>query len=239
MEPLVTLPSSRGPVPLNPRKILALGLNYHEHIQESASVRVRGFDPVAPEEPMVFPKAPSALVGDGEAIRLPAILDEYRYPDERTDYEGELALVISRTGYCIREEYALDYVLGYMCANDVSQRNIQNGDRAGWFRGKSFDTFLPVGPRLVYPEEVGDPHALRLQTRKNGVVVQDASTARMIVSIPRMISWISRNFTLYPGDILLTGTPAGVGPVTHNDEIAVEIEGIGVLSNRVIDPRRG
>jgi 2-keto-4-pentenoate hydratase/2-oxohepta-3-ene-1,7-dioic acid hydratase in catechol pathway len=239
MNAMFELASSRGPWAVAPQKILALGLNYHDHIKESVSIQVSGMDATEPPEPVLFPKSPSSLVAHGAPIVLPRILAEYQFPDERTDYEGELAVIIGKTGSWIPEGDAQEYILGYTCANDVSQRNIQTGDRAGWFRGKSFDTFTPLGPRLVYADEIADPHALTLVTRLNGTVVQEGSTAAMINNIYRSVAWISRSFTLYPGDIILTGTPAGVGPIAHGDRVEVEISGIGVLENPVIDSRRG
>ncbi len=237
MERPFELPSSQGPYTIAPSKIIALGLNYRDHIQESVSVNVRGFDPVEPTEPVIFPKSPSALIPSGAAIRLPAILGDYQFPDERTDYEGELAVIIGRQGFAIPQARALDYVLGYTCANDVSQRNVQNGDRTGWFRGKSFDTFLPLGPRIVLRDELKDPQNLQITTRLNGKMVQTGFTGQMIFAIPEMIAWISRNFTLFPGDIILTGTPAGVGPIAHGDTVEVEIQQIGILENPVVDSR--
>jgi len=221
-----------------PGKVIALGLNYREHIKESVSVRVRGFDQVEPEEPILFPKLPSAIVGDGDSIRIPAILGDYAYgEDERTDYEGELAVIIGTGGRDIPVDRAMEHVLGYSCANDVSQRNIQNGDRSGWFRGKSFDTFLPLGPRIVPVSEIPDVQNLRIETRLNGKTVQSGNTAQMIFPVAETIAFVSRNFTLEEGDIILTGTPSGIGPIAHGDLVEIEIESIGVLRNPVEDPR--
>lgn len=221
-----------------PGKVIALGLNYREHIKESVSVKVRGFDQVEPEEPILFPKLPSAIVGDGDSIRIPAILGEYTYgEDERTDYEGELAVIVGTGGRDIPVDQAMEHVLGYSCANDVSQRNIQNGDRSGWFRGKSFDTFLPLGPRIVPASEIPDVQNLRIETRLNGKTVQSGNTAQMIFPVAETIAFISRNFTLEEGDIILTGTPSGIGPIAHGDLVEIEIESIGVLRNPVEDPR--
>lgn len=231
------LPFGNDTYSVGPSKIVALGLNYHSHIAESTSVNVRGFDTNVPKEPILFPKMPSAIVGPGDAIVLPKILGDYRFADERTDYEGELAVIVGKECRDISKENALEYVLGVTCANDVSQRNIQNGDRSGWFRGKSFDTFLPLGPRIVPLTEIDDVQNLRLRTRINGETVQDGNTEQMIFPVAETIAFISRNFTLFPGDIILTGTPAGVGPLKGGDAIDVEIDGIGTLSNTVVDPR--
>ena len=176
-------------------------------------------------------------MGDGDPIVLPDILGTYNFPDERTDYEGELAVIIGTGGRNIPAEAALEHVLGYTCGNDVSQRNIQNGDRSGWFRGKSFDTFLPLGPRLVSPTDISDITNLTVQTRLNGQLVQNGNTGQMIFSVAESIAFISRNFTLEEGDIILTGTPAGVGPLRHGDTVEVEISMIGTLSNPVVDER--
>lgn len=239
MRTALELPCSGGLYKVSPGKIIALGLNYREHIQESVSVKVRGFDTSEPSEPVLFPKLPDSIIGNDDAIRLPVILGEYRFSDERTDYEGELAVIIGKEGIDIPVDSAREYVYGFTCANDVSQRNIQNGDRSGWFRGKCFDTFLPLGPRVVPAEEIGDPGNLRIQTRLNGQVVQAGNTAQMITPLDQIVSFVSRNFRLYEGDIILTGTPAGVGPIAHGDVVEVEIEGIGTLRNPVIDPRVG
>ena len=238
MKRALELAYSGGVYQLAPSKVIALGPNYREHIKESVSVKVRGFDPVEPAEPVLFPKLPSSIVGHDDPIRLPRILADYRFDEERTDYEGELAVIIGREGVDIPVERAMEYVLGYACADDVSQRNIQNGDRSGWFRGKSFDTFLPIGPRMVTPEEIGDPQNLAIVTRRNGEVVQEGNTGEMILPVAETIHYVSRNFTLLPGDVLLTGTPAGVGPIAHGDVIEVEIEKIGTLRNAVVDSRR-
>jgi 2-keto-4-pentenoate hydratase/2-oxohepta-3-ene-1,7-dioic acid hydratase in catechol pathway len=220
---------------VNPSKIVALGLNYLSHIAESHSVKVRGFTEEAPEEPILFPKTPNVLIGPGERIVIPAFLLEYRFEDLRTDYEAELAVIIGKKCRNITPDKAFEHVLGYTCFNDVSQRNIQTGDRSGWFRGKSLDTFGPIGPQIVLHEDIGDPQGLRIQCRLNGATVQDASTSQMIFPVNDMIAFISKNFTLMPGDVIATGTPSGVGPIHHGDVVEIEIEKIGVLSNPVVE----
>lgn len=232
---VVTLPMIDGEeITLQPSKIVALGLNYLEHIQESQSVNVQNFTEEIPREPVLFPKTPNVLIGPGTSIVLPALLKTYAFEDCRTDYEGELALVVKNRIKDISEEEALEHVLGFTCFNDVSQRNFQRGDKSGWYRGKSLDTFGPVGPVIVPPSVIGDPQNLHLQTRLNGKVVQDSNTRHMIFNIGQIISFISRNFTLEPGDIISTGTPSGVGPLQHGDLIEVEIENIGILKNPVV-----
>lgn len=235
---ILELPFGDTAYALQPQKVIALGLNYRDHIKESVSVKVRGFDQNEPEEPILFPKLPSAMIGHNQAIEIPPILGDYAFPEERTDYEGELAVVIATGGRNIAVGSAMDHVLGYTCANDVSQRNIQNGDRSGWFRGKSFDTFLPIGPRIVPRDGIVDVQNLSVQTRLNGTVVQEGNTGQMIFPVAETIAFISRNFTLAAGDIILTGTPAGVGPIHHGDTVEVEIESIGTLTNTVTDSRR-
>ena len=218
---------------VDPSKIVALGLNYAEHIAESVSVKVKGMDADTPSEPVLFPKTTNCLIGNGDSICLPAIVDSYDFDAPRTDYEAELALIIATECKNIAPEEAWDVIFGYTAMNDVSQRNIQNGDRSGWFRGKSFDTFGPIGPVLVKPADIGDPQKLKVQCRLNGKTVQDGNTAQMIFTIPDLVSYISRNVTLYPGDVITTGTPSGVGPITDGDVVEVEIEGIGILRNPV------
>ncbi|MEX2443357.1 MAG: fumarylacetoacetate hydrolase family protein [Alkalispirochaeta sp.] len=237
MRPVVELLHHGESYRLRPTKIVALGLNYRDHIKESVTIRSGGFDPVEPEEPVLFAKLASSLIGTGDLIILPHILAEYQFDDERTDYEGEIAVIIGREGKDIPIGAAWDYVMGVTAANDVSQRNIQQGDRSGWFRGKSFDTFLPIGPRIVPPSDFTDIEGIGIETRLNGTVVQSSNSREMVFSIAETINYVSRNFELYPGDIILTGTPAGVGPLVHEDIVEVEIEQVGTLRNAVRDPR--
>ncbi|MDX9800878.1 MAG: fumarylacetoacetate hydrolase family protein [Spirochaetia bacterium] len=220
---------------VDPSKIIALGLNYHTHIAESKSVNVQGFTGEVPSEPILFPKTPNVLAANGEAIVIPAFIKEYSFKNQRVDYEAELALIISRQCKNIKAEVAYDYILGYTCFNDVSQRNFQKDDKAGWFRGKSLDTFGPIGPCLVLSDDLPDPMNLDIKCRLNGMIVQDSNTKYMIFGIPEIIAFTSKNFTLEPGDIILTGTPAGVGPIKHGDVVEVEIEKIGKLTNPVTE----
>lgn len=230
----VTLPMSNGKqYQLKPEKIICLGLNYWKHIEESALAEPERFQEEAPREPILFPKTLNTLVGSGEPIVIPAFLDDYGFRTCRTDYEGELALIIGEKGKNISEDEALDHVMGYTCFNDVSQRNFQKHDKAGWFRGKSLDTFGPVGPRIVLSGDIGDPQNLAICSRLNGKTVQESNTGNMIFSIPQMIAFISKNFTLEAGDVIATGTPDGVGPLVPGDVIEIEIENIGILKNSV------
>ncbi|MCG8573202.1 MAG: fumarylacetoacetate hydrolase family protein [Spirochaetes bacterium] len=220
---------------VNPTKIIALGLNYHEHIQESHSVKVQGFTKEVPAEPILFPKTPNVLIGHEEKIVIPGFLKDYGFEELRTDYEAEMALIIKDECKNIEAEKAMDYILGFTCMNDVSQRNLQTGDRSGWFRGKSLDTFGPIGPCLVLKEDLSSPQKLDIQCRLNGQVVQKSNTSYMIFSIPEIVAFVSKNFTLLPGDVIVTGTPGGVGALKHGDIVEIEIEEIGILKNQVID----
>jgi 2-keto-4-pentenoate hydratase/2-oxohepta-3-ene-1,7-dioic acid hydratase in catechol pathway len=222
-----------GTYRVQPSKIIAIGQNYLDHIAESPSVKVSGLSKDAPSEPVLFPVLPSALIGPGEAIVIPAIIDTYGFDEPRTDYEAELAVIIGSKCRGVSPEDALDYVYGYTCMNDVSQRNIQTGDRSGWFRGKSFDTFAPIGPVVLPRDRCEDVQQLDIACRLNGREVQKSNTRHMIFPVAETIAFISRNFTLYPDDIVITGTPAGVGPLAPGDVVEVEVAGIGTLRNPV------
>jgi len=231
--PVILPATNRNPVEIRPSKIIALGLNYLEHIKESQSVNVQNFTDEIPTEPVLFPKTPNVLIGPGEPIILPSFLDDYEFENCRTDYEAELAIIIKDRIKNIDANDALKHVLGFTCFNDISQRNLQRTDKSGWFRGKSLDTFGPIGPVIVSPEDIGDPQCLSIRCLLNGEVVQESNTKHMIFKIPQLIAFISRNFTMEPGDIIITGTPSGVGPIKHGDQVEVEIENIGTLVNPV------
>jgi 2-keto-4-pentenoate hydratase/2-oxohepta-3-ene-1,7-dioic acid hydratase in catechol pathway len=231
---MLRLPVAGGGVlDIRPSKIIAVGLNYRSHVKESGETFDRKLADL-PREPVLFAKTPNVLTGPGEPIVLPALVDEYRFDEARTDLEAELAFIISRRARHVPEEEALGYVLGYTCFNDVSQRNIQMGDPSGWFRGKSFDSFGPIGPVVVRQEDLGDPGNLAIRARLNGELRQEASTADMIFSVPALLAFISKNMTLEEGDIIATGTPSGVSPIRAGDTVEIEIEGIGILTNPVI-----
>ena len=221
---------------LNPSKIICVGRNYLAHVEEAKSIHGRDEVVEVPKEPVLFPKLPNTLIASGQPVQLPLILEDYDF-EARTDYEGELAIIIGKKCKHVSEEDALSVVYGYTCLNDVSQRNIQKADKSGWCRGKSFDSFAPVGPVLVRAEDISDPHNLDIRTRLNGKTVQSSNTRLMMFTIPFLIAYISRNFTLMPGDIISTGTPAGVGPLSAGDRVEVEIQEIGVLSNPVEDEK--
>lgn len=220
---------------VNPTKIVALGLNYRDHIAESHSVKVQGFTDEIPKEPILFPKTPNVLIGPGDSIVIPRFLKDYGFESLRTDYEAELAIIVGRQCKDIQASEAMDCVLGFTCMNDVSQRNLQTGDRSGWFRGKSLDTFGPVGPCIVLAADMGNPQNLDIACRLNGRTVQSSNTRHMIFGIPEVLAFVSKNMTLMAGDIIATGTPSGVGPIGHGDVVEVEIEGIGTLRNPVIE----
>jgi 2-keto-4-pentenoate hydratase/2-oxohepta-3-ene-1,7-dioic acid hydratase in catechol pathway len=209
-----------------PTKIICLGLNYRDHAIESGA-------PI-PTEPVVFSKYPTAVIGPEAPIVLP--------PDsEEVDFEAELVFVIGRSGRNIPEADAMLYVAGYTCGHDVSARDYQiRRGGSQWMVGKTFDTFAPLGPALVTPDELPDPHHLRIQCRVNGVTMQDSNTEQMIFNIPQTIAYLSRIMTLEAGDVVFTGTPPGVGmarkpPVflKDGDVVEIEVEGIGVLRNPV------
>jgi len=226
------------PYEIRPSKIIALGLNYRDHVKESTSVlaaKASGKPMIEePGEPILFCKSPNVLIPSGVPIVIPAILETYAFAAPRTDYEAELAFIISKPCRNVSREEAFGCIFGFTCFNDVSQRDIQNSDRSGWFRGKSFDSFGPIGPRIVPASLLGDPGKLGIRCRLNGRTVQEGDTGQMIFDIPDIVSFISRNMSLEPGDIISTGTPSGVGPIKEGDFVEVEIEGIGVLGNPVV-----
>ncbi|MBN1835191.1 MAG: fumarylacetoacetate hydrolase family protein [Spirochaetales bacterium] len=223
--------------PVRPSKIIALGLNYHSHIAESHSVKVQGFTNEVPEEPILFPKTPNVLVGPGEPIVLPAWTERYHFEEPRIDYEAELAFIVGERCRNVPAGQAERYIFGYTCFNDVSFRNIQTADRSGWFRGKSLDTFGPIGPEIVPTRAIPDPQKLAIRCRLNGRLVQDSNTSQMIFPVREILAFVSMCFTLEAGDIVATGTPAGVGPLAAGDRVEVEVEGIGILSNPVVAER--
>lgn len=213
--------------PSRPGKIVAIGLNYLDHIREAGLA--------APERPLVFAKFPSSVIADGD----PIVID--RDLTERVDWEVELAVVVGRAMRNVATEDALDYVRGYTVANDVSARDVQFAD-GQWVRGKSFDTFCPLGPVVVDTGAIPDPQVLGLRTRVNGETVQDSTTREMVFGVAELLAFCSQSFTLQPGDVVLTGTPWGCGEfmdpqrsLQAGDVVEVEIDGIGVLRNTVIE----
>ena len=215
---------------IQPTKLIALGLNYKPHVEEAHTVA--GVKREVPKEPLLFAKTPNVLIGPNEPIIIPAILSRYDF-EARTDYEAELAFIVKDTCKNVDEKDAYKHIYGFTCMNDVSQREIQHLDKSGWWRGKSFDTFGPIGPQIVLMEDIGDPQNLHLECRLNGKVVQSTNTKEMIFSIAEQLSFISHNITLCAGDIVLTGTPGGIGAIKPGDIVEVEIEKIGILKNPV------
>lgn len=200
--------------PIEVSKILCVGRNYAAHAAEMGNE--------VPSDPLIFLKPPTALIGYDIPIQLPDV--------GRIDLEGELTIVIGKKARNISAEQALDYVLGYTCANDVSARVLQKSDPQ-WWRAKGFDTFCPLGPWIN--TDIADPSNLRIVSRLNGEIVQDSNTSLMLHSAPKLIAHISHVMTLLPGDVILTGTPAGVSELHDGDIVEIEVEGIGTLRNPV------
>ncbi|MHA1270019.1 MAG: fumarylacetoacetate hydrolase family protein [Candidatus Helarchaeota archaeon] len=216
-----------------PSKIICLGRNYLDHAEETGDK--------LPKEPMLFSKASSAIIGPNENIIIPTLRKKGKFvPIKFTDYEAELAVVIGRKMKKIDIEDVPNYIFGYTILNDVSARIQQQKDKQ-FFRSKSFDTFAPMGPWIVTHDEIGDPMNLRIQSLINGEVRQDSNTGKMNFNVYEILSYISEGITLYPGDIIGTGTPAGVGvamnppnPLKPGDTIEIKIEKIGSLINKII-----
>ena len=210
-----------------PGKIVCIGLNYRDHAAES------NLD--LPQRPLLFAKWQSSLIAPGESIVLPPAA-----VTSKVDYEAELGVVIGTTARGVSKDDALDHVAGYICVNDVSARDVQGSD-GQWSRAKSFDTFCPVGPELVPASEIADPQDLAVRCIVNGELLQDGTTAEMVFGVAEVIAFISEAITLEPGDLIATGTPAGVGfarkpPIflADGDEVTVEIDGLGSLTNPVV-----
>ncbi len=203
--------------PILPSKVIGIGLNYADHARET------GGEP--PAEPVIFLKPSTSVCGPGDPILRPARLSG------RVDYEGELAVVVGRLCREVPAERVADVIFGYTCANDVTARDLQASDRH-WTRAKGFDTFCPLGPWI---ETDADPADLALTTRLNGEVRQDSRTSLLLHDVPELIMYVSQVMTLLPGDVLLTGTPAGIGPMENGDQVSVTIERIGTLRNPVAD----
>jgi 2-keto-4-pentenoate hydratase/2-oxohepta-3-ene-1,7-dioic acid hydratase in catechol pathway len=208
----------------SPEKIICLGLNYHDHANEA------GLEP--PDEPIIFTKTNNSLIGPYENIVVPSIT-------KKVDYEAELAFVVGKRCKRIDEDEALNYIFGYIAFNDVSARDLQFKDRQ-WVRGKSLDTFAPIGPWIVTSNEI-DPNKLKLTAKVNGEVMQDSSTSNMIFKVPFILAWLSKGITLQAGDIISTGTPSGVGVfkkppyfLKEGDIVEITVDKIGSLRNKVV-----
>jgi 2-keto-4-pentenoate hydratase/2-oxohepta-3-ene-1,7-dioic acid hydratase in catechol pathway len=216
-----------APIP-RPPKLICIGLNYRDHAAESKLA--------IPEVPTMFAKFPTAVIGPGQPIVLPK-------NSTKPDYEAEFAVVIGRRGRHVAEDDWRDYVFGYTILNDVSARDFQMAT-SQWMIGKTFDTFAPFGPAIVTADEIADPHNLRISLTLNGETMQDSSTGNLIFKLPQLIAYLSSVFTLEPGDVIATGTPAGVGFARKpprwlrpGDEVRIQIEGLGELVNPVVAER--
>ncbi len=210
----VRLKGLRTLPPVVPSKIIAVGLNYADHARESGKP--------LPKEPLFWFKSTASIITDGGRIEVP-------FPNHRTDYEAELCIVIGRRIRNVTPAAASRYIFGYTCAQDISDRTIQNSE-SQWARAKSFDTFTPIGP---YVETKIDPHELSIQLFQNGQLRQNSNTRQLIFNCNQLVSFISTNLTLLPGDIILTGTPSGVGPIQSGDRLEVRIHGLTPLVNTV------
>ena len=209
------LEACRLVAPCEATKIVCVGKNYYDHAVEMGEG--------VPDKPILFLKAPNTLNHPEGSVHAPGFV-------ERLDYEGELAFVIRRRAKDVKAENFADYILGYTCLNDVTARDVQKGD-GQWTRGKSMDGFAPIGP--VVTDEV-DPAALAIETRLNGTVVQQGNTSQFMTAVPQLLEFITASMTLEPGDVVTTGTPAGIGPMVPGDTVEVTVQGIGTLRNHII-----
>jgi 5-oxopent-3-ene-1,2,5-tricarboxylate decarboxylase/2-hydroxyhepta-2,4-diene-1,7-dioate isomerase len=201
-----------------PEKIVCVGQNYRSHLTEMKGTVI--------DEPTIFGKFTATVIGDGDTIVLPP-------ESSHVDAEAELAVVIGKAARRVSREKALDYVEGYVCANDVSARDVQYAGGGQWFRGKNFETFCPLGDSLASVKELGDGSGLRVAQKLNGAVLQDGNTGDLMFDVPYLVAYASRLFTLEPGDVILTGTPANSRPMKPGDVVEVEISGIGRLTNTI------
>jgi len=217
-----------GDKTINPTKIICIGTNYMDHIKETKL-------PV-PKEPVLFPKTLNCLIGDGDPIIYPKLLFNNRKL-KRVDYEAELAFIIKDKCKDVIKSETYNHIMGYTVFNDVTARRMQTKDilsQLPWFRSKSLDTFGPIGPRIASVSEIQDPHNLKIELRVNGEVKQSSNTKHLLFKVPDLMEYITSLFTMEPGDIIATGTPAGIGPVLPGDIIEATIEKIGILTNKVI-----
>ena len=215
-----------GDISINPTKIICLGTNYMDHIEETKLE--------VPKEPLLFPKTLNCLISDGEPIIYPKWLYNNRKLN-RVDYEAELAFIIKDKCKYVPASEVYEHILGYTVFNDVTARKIQTKDivsKKPWFRSKSLDTFGPIGPKIA--TDIDDPHNLNLELKLNGEVKQSSNTKHLLFKIPEILENITKFFTMEPGDIVATGTPGGIGPIQPGDVIEITIEKIGTLTNKVI-----
>ncbi|MBY8990490.1 MAG: fumarylacetoacetate hydrolase family protein [Candidatus Lokiarchaeota archaeon] len=217
-----------GDITINPSKVLCLGTNYMDHIEET------GLD--IPKEPLLFPKTPNCLITNNQPIIYPKYLKDNRKYN-RVDYEVELAFIVKDKCKNVSSDDVYNHILGYTVFNDITARKMQTMDivsQKPWFRSKSFDTFGPIGPVIKKVDEITDPHNLNIELKVNKEIKQASNTKHLLFKIPETFEYITQLFTMEPGDIIATGTPAGIGPVVPGDLIEATIEGIGTLTNKVI-----
>ncbi|MEE9378077.1 MAG: fumarylacetoacetate hydrolase family protein [Candidatus Lokiarchaeia archaeon] len=217
-----------GTETINPTKIICIGTNYMDHIEET------GLN--VPKEPILFPKTLNCLISNNDPIIYPKFLYTQRKYN-RVDYEVELAFIIKDKCKYVPINEAYNHILGYTVFNDVTARKMQAKDivsKLPWFRSKSFDTFGPIGPKIVNTGEIKDPHNLKIDLKLNGEIKQSSNTKHLLFKIPKLVEYISTFFTLEAGDIVATGTPSGIGPIQPGDIIEATIEKIGTLTNRVV-----
>jgi len=217
-----------GDKTINPTKIICIGINYMDHIEETKL-------PV-PKEPVLFPKTLNCLIGDGDPIIYPKLLFNNRRL-KRVDYEVELAFIIKDRCKDVPKDETYEHIMGYSVFNDVTARKMQTKDivsQLPWFRSKSLDTFGPIGPRIASVDEIQDPHNLKIELKVNGEIKQSSNTKHLLFKIPDLMEYITSLFTMEPGDIIATGTPSGISPVLPGDLIEATIEKIGTLTNKVV-----
>ncbi len=217
-----------GDKTINPTKIICVGINYMDHIEETKL-------PV-PKEPVLFPKTLNCLIGDGDSIIYPKLLFNNRRL-KRVDYEVELAFIIKDRCKDVPKDDTYEHIMGYSVFNDVTARKMQTKDivsQLPWFRSKSLDTFGPIGPRIASVDEIQDPHNLKIELKVNGEIKQSSNTKHLLFKIPDLMEYITSLFTMEPGDIIATGTPSGISPVLPGDLIEATIEKIGTLTNKVV-----
>ena len=217
-----------GDISISPTKVICLGTNYLEHIEET------GLE--IPKEPLLFPKTLNCLITNNQPVIFPKYLNNNRKYN-RVDYEVELAFIVKDKCKNVSSDDVYDHILGYTVFNDITARKMQTKDiisQKPWFRSKSFDTFGPIGPVIKTVNEIKDPHNLNIELKVNGKIKQASNTKHLLFKIPETFEYITQLFTMEPGDIIATGTPAGIGPVVPGDLIEATIEDIGTLTNKVI-----
>lgn len=221
---------------INPSKIITVEGNYRPNGKNHKKKDDLEINPESePEEPIIFPKTSNCLIGPGKNIFIPKFLEDRNFFKLEVEYRAELAIIIADDCKNVPKKKAMSHIFGFTAFNNVCQSNIERFDKAGWWLGRSLDTFGPIGPEVIRAKDIGDPHNLNIKCRLNDELKQDSNTKHMIFKIPQLIAYLSQNFTLYKGDIITTGTPAGTGPVKHGDIVEVKISEIGKLKNNVIE----